>query len=264
MAVALDRATIEQLADELLEAERTRVAIAPLTERYPGLDVRDAYAIQLAIVARKTAAGARVVGKKIGLTSRAMQRQLAVDQPDYGHLFDTMMVIEGGDVPVATLLQPRVEPEIAFVLKADLPGPGVTREQVLAATAYVTPAIEIIDSRVRNWQIKLGDTVADNGSSARVVLGSVITPVDAVDLRLVGCVLEKNGEVISTGAGAAVLGDPALSVAWLANTLASFGIPLQAGEIILPGSLTRSEPVRAGDVVRATYDRLGSVSVRFV
>ncbi len=264
MAVALDRATIEQLANELLDAERTRIAIGPLTERYPAMDVRDAYAIQLAIIAKKTAAGARVVGKKIGLTSLAMQRQLGVDQPDYGHLLDTMTVVEGADVPVATLLQPRVEPEIAFVLKHDLPGPGVTREQVLAATAYITPAIEIIDSRVRDWKIKLCDTVADNGSSARVVLGSTIAPVDAVDLRLVGCVLEKNGEVVGTAAGAAALGDPAVSVAWLANTLAAFGIPLKAGEIILPGALTRSEPVRAGDIIRATYDRLGSVSVRFV
>lgn len=264
MAVALDRATIEQLADELLDAERTRVAVAPLTERYPGLDVRDAYAIQLALVARKTAAGARVVGKKIGLTSRVMQQQLGVDQPDYGHLFDTMTVLEGADVPMAELLQPRVEPEIAFVLRRDLTGPGVTREQVLAATAYVTPAIEIIDSRLRDWKIKLCDTVADNGSAARVVLGSAITRPDAVDLRLVGCVLEKNGEVLGTGAGAAALGDPALAVAWLANTLATFGIPLKAGEIILPGALTRSEPVRAGDSIRVTYDRLGSVGVRFV
>ena len=264
MATALERGTIDQLANELLEAERTRKPIAPLTERYPDMDVRDAYAVQLAIIAHKTTAGARVVGKKIGLTSLAMQRQLGVDQPDYGHLLDTMTVVEGSDVPLDGLIQTRVEPEIAFVLKRDLTGPGVTREQVIAATAYVTPAIEVIDSRVRDWKIKLCDTVADNGSSARVVLGTTATAVDVTDLRLVGCVLEKNGEVVATAAGAAALGDPAVSVAWLANTLADFDIALKAGEIIMPGALTRSEPVKAGDLIRATYDRLGSVSVRFV
>ena len=264
MAVALDRATVQQLAAELLEAERTRVPIAPLTERYPDLGEADAYAVQLAIIDQKLAAGARVVGKKIGLTSLAMQRQLNVDQPDYGHLLDTMTIAEGGECPIDTLIQTRVEPEIAFVLKDDLVGPDVTREQVMAATAYVTPALEIIDSRVRDWKIKLGDTVADNASSARVVLGSTVTPVDAVDLRLVGCVLEKNGEVINTAAGAAALGDPAVAVAWLANKLATFDISLKAGEIILPGALTKSEPVTRGAVVRATYDRLGSVSVKFV
>jgi len=262
--VALDRATIAQLADELLEAERTRVPVAPLTERYPDLSIADAYAVQLALIGRKTAAGARVVGKKIGLTSLAMQRMLNVDQPDYGHLLDTMTVLEGGEMPIDELIQTRVEPEIAFVLKADLIGPNVTREQALAATAYVTPALEIIDSRVRDWKIKLGDTVADNGSSARVVLGTSTTPPEAVDLRLVGCVLEKNGEVLGTAAGAAALGDPAVAVAWLANQLATFDIPLKAGEIIMPGALTKAEVVARGDVVRATYDRLGSVSVKFV
>jgi 2-keto-4-pentenoate hydratase len=262
--VALDRATIAQLAEELLEAERTRVPVAPLTERYPDLSIADAYAVQLALIGRKTAAGARVVGKKIGLTSLAMQRMLNVDQPDYGHLLNTMTVLEGGEMPIDELIQTRVEPEIAFVLKADLIGPNVTPEQALAATAYVTPALEIIDSRVRDWKIKLGDTVADNGSSARVVLGTTMTPPEAVDLRLVGCVLEKNGEVLGTAAGAAALGDPAVAVAWLANQLATFDIPLKAGEIIMPGALTKAEAVARGDVVRATYDRLGSVSVKFV
>ena len=262
--MALDRATIEQLAEELLQAERTRVPVAPLTERFPDLSVADAYAIQLALIDHKIAAGARVVGKKIGLTSLAMQRMLNVDQPDYGHLLDTMTIVEGGEMPIDELIQTRVEPEIAFILKDDLIGPDVTREQALAATAYVTPALEIIDSRVRDWKIKLGDTVADNGSSARVVLGTTMTPPDAVDLRLVGCVLEKNGEVMGTAAGAAALGDPAVAVAWLANQLASFDIPLKAGEIIMPGALTKAEAVARGDVVRATYDRLGSVSVKFV
>jgi 2-keto-4-pentenoate hydratase len=264
VATALDRATVQQLAAELLEAERTRVPIAPLTERYPDLTEADAYAVQLEIIARKVAAGARVVGKKIGLTSLAMQRMLNVDQPDYGHLLDTMTILEGGECPIDSLIQTRVEPEIAFVLKTDLVGPGVTREQVLAATAYVTPALEIIDSRVRDWKIKLGDTVADNASSARVVLGTSIAPVETVDLRLVGCVLEKNGAVVSTAAGAAALGDPAVAVAWLANKLATFDIALKAGEIILPGALTRAEAVARGDIVRATFDRLGSVSVKFV
>lgn len=264
MAVALDRTTVEQLAAELLEAERTRVPVAPLTERYPDLSEADAYAVQLAIIGHKLEAGARVVGKKIGLTSLAMQRMFNVDQPDYGHILDTMTVLEGGECPFDTLIQPRVEPEIAFILKADLVGPNVTRDQVMASTAYVTPALEIIDSRIRDWKIKLGDTISDNASSAAVVLGTSMTPVDAVDLRLVGCVYERNGEVLHTAAGAAALGDPAAAVAWLANKLATFDILLKAGEIIMPGALTRAEGVSRGDSVRATYDRLGSVGVKFV
>jgi 2-keto-4-pentenoate hydratase len=264
VAAALDRAIVQQLSNELLEAERTRVPVAPLTERYPDLTEADAYAVQLATIERKLAAGARVVGKKIGLTSLAMQQMFGVDQPDYGHLLDTMTVLEGAELPIDSLIQTRVEPEIAFILKADLVGPNVTRDQVMASTAYVTPALEIIDSRVRDWKIKLGDTVADNASSARIVLGTTCSPVDAVDLRLVGGVLEKNGEVLYTAAGAAALGDPAIAVAWLANKLATFDILLRAGEIILPGAVTKAAPVERGDTIRATYDRLGSVSVKFV
>jgi 2-keto-4-pentenoate hydratase len=264
VAGALDRAVVEQIAAELLEAERTRAPVAPLTERYPDLSEADAYAIQLAIIHQKLSAGARVVGKKIGLTSQAMQKMLGVDQPDYGHILSTMTLPEGAECPIDTLIQTRVEPEIAFVLKADLVGPNVTREQVLAATEYVTPALEVIDSRVRDWKIKLGDTVADNASSARVVLGSTATPVEGLDLRLIGCVFEKNGEVLDTAAGAAALGDPAVAVAWLANKLATFDIPLKAGEFIMPGALTKAETVTRGDVIRATFDRLGSVSVKFV
>ena len=255
---------VQDLARQLVAAEHQHAPLPPLTETYPELTVSDAYAAQLAVIERKVAQGARVVGKKIGLTSKAMQQMFAVDQPDYGHLLDTMAIANGGEAPMARLLQPRVEGEIAFLLQHDLRGPGVTEAQVLAATEAVIPAIEIIDSRIRDWKIKLADTVADNASSGLFVLGDTRTPVAQVNLRLVGMVLEKNGELVGTGAGAAALGDPATAVAWLANKLAEFGMSLTAGEIILSGSLATAPPVTSGDVVAVHFAQLGSVTVRFV
>jgi 2-keto-4-pentenoate hydratase len=255
---------VHDIARQLVAAEHQRMPLPPLTETYPGLTISDAYAVQLAAIEQKIGQGAKVVGKKIGLTSKVMQQMFAVDQPDYGHLLDTMVVKNGGEAPMTRLLQPRVEGEIAFLLKRDLRGPGVTEAQVLAATEAVIPAIEIIDSRIRDWKIKLADTIADNASSGMFVLGDTRTPVGQIDLRLVGMVLEKNEELLGTGAGAAALGHPAASVAWLANKLAEFGLSLNAGEVILSGSLAVAPPVTSGDVIMVQFAQLGSVTVKFV
>ncbi|HLY67339.1 MAG TPA: fumarylacetoacetate hydrolase family protein [Chloroflexota bacterium] len=254
----------QEAADRLAEAERTHTPIDRLTDLYPDIDVADAYDVQLRQVAAKKAAGATVVGKKIGLTGKAIQEQFGVSTPDYGHLMDYFPIPDGGEMRCAELIQPRVEPEIAFVLDKPLKGPGVNIAQVLAATRYVTPAFEIIDSRIKEWKFKYQDTVADNGSSARYVLGSEQRPVDQVDLRLVGMVFKKNGEDIGYSCGAAALGNPAAAVAWLANALAEYGIGLEAGEVILPGALTKSFDAEPGDTFSASYDGMGSVNVRFV
>ncbi|MFH0871903.1 MAG: fumarylacetoacetate hydrolase family protein [bacterium] len=253
------------IAQDLHKAEKNVVSVDPLTVTYPRITVEEAYAIQLAgVEIRRTTEGRRVVGKKVGLTSVAMQKLIGVNEPDYGHLLDYMLIIEGEPLRRGELLLPKVEGEVAFILKSTLKGPGITIADVLRATEGVMPAIEIVDSRIRDWKVKLADTIADNASSARFVLGSRLVPVIEVDLRLVGMVLEKNGEVISTGAGAAVLGHPAASVAWLANKLAAFGIALEAGEIILSGAVTAAVDARSGDSFRIAFQHLGSVGVRFV
>lgn len=260
----LSEELIRKTADELYRAERDGKTLPPLTGRYPEIKPDDAYRIQLVLIELKKASGATVVGKKIGLTSRAMQKMLNVDQPDYGHILDGMLVEDGAAFPVRDLIQPKIEPEIAFILDRDLKGPGVTAIQVLAATRFVVPALEIIDSRIEGWKIKLCDTIADNASSARVVLGGSPKRVDQIELRLIGVVLEKNGDVIQTGAGAAVLGHPANAVAWLANAVGKFDVTLKAGEIIMPGAITAAADVAQGDFVRASFGGLGTVSVRFV
>jgi 2-keto-4-pentenoate hydratase len=253
----------EQLADKLMAAQRDRVPIDPLTATCPELDVVDAYEIQLINVRRRLADGQRIRGHKVGLSARAMQQMMGVNEPDYGHLLDDMFVFETERVPAETLCQPRVEVEVAFVLGAPLSGPGCTVADVLDATAFVVPAIEIIDSRISNWMITLPDTVADNASSGLVVLGGRRTPVEATDLRTVGAVLRRSGEIVETGAAGAVLGNPATAVAWLANKVHAFGVTLEAGHIVMPGSCTRAVDVQAGDVVRADFDVLGHVAVSF-
>ena len=251
-------------ADALAEAERTRIPIDPLSNRWAAIDVVDAYEIQLANIADRLKAGALVRGHKVGLSSRAMQAMMGVDEPDYGHLLDDMFFFEGDAVPAGRYLYPRVEVEVGFVLGASLSGPACTVADVLAATEFVCPAIEIIDSRIRDWKIRIADTIADNASSAGVVLGGRRTPLAGVDLRTIGAVLRRNGEIVQTGAAGAVLGNPATAVAWLANTVHRFGVCLEAGHVVLPGSCTRAVDVRPGDVVRADFDLLGPVSVRFV
>lgn len=253
----------EEIAGMLLGAYTSRQPVDPLTEKYDALTMADAYEIQLLQVRRWLGAGARIKGHKIGLTSAAMQRQLGVDQPDYGHLLDSMFWLEHEPIPAARFLQPRVEPEIAFVLDKELRGPGVTAADAIGATGYVLPALELIDSRIRDWRIGLLDTIADNASSAGVILGSSPVPLTAVDLRLAGCNLHKNAELAGTGAGGAVLGSPLTAVVWLANTLGERGIVLEPGQVILPGSVTAAIPVGPGDTVMATFAGLGSVTARF-
>ncbi|MDS9471409.1 2-keto-4-pentenoate hydratase [Sporosarcina pasteurii] len=251
------------LAKQLLVAEETLIGTSPLTSEDQNLTVEEAYAIQLENIERKVAQGQTIVGKKIGLTSKAMQDLLGVDEPDYGHLLDSMVVENGNAVPKDKVLQPRVEGEIAFVLKEDLKGPNVTTLDVLQATDYILPAIEVVDSRVKDWKIKLEDTIADNASSAFYALGGKPVKIEDVDLELVGMVLLKNGKLVNTGVGAAALGNPAQCVAWLANRLADFDIPLRKGEVILSGALSAAVDAEEGDTFTARFAHLGEVSIHF-
>lgn len=252
-----------QLAEELWTADRTAAPVPPLTNRHPELDIADAYAIQTINIERRLAEGQCVVGRKIGLTSRPMQEMLGVDEPDFGVLTDEMIVEDGDPIPLERLVQPRVEAELAFVMAADLAGPGVTTGRALAAIEGALPAVEVVDSRVADWKIKLVDTVADNASSGLLVLGGRMRPVSELDLRLLGVAVSRHGQLLDTGAGAAALGNPARCVAWLANKLGSFGEGLRAGDVVLPGAVHRMVPVQPGDVFRAEFAHLGAVTVRF-
>ena len=254
---------IETLGDELYNALCMRTVVEPLTNRHPEITIENAYHIQQRMIARRLAAGERVVGKKIGVTSAAVMNMLGVYQPDFGYMLDGMIVSDGGSIAMSSLIQPKAEGEIAFVLKKDLMGPGVTNADVLAATDFVMPCFEIVDSRIRDWKIKIQDTVADNASCGMFVLGSTAVDPRKLDLMTCGMVLEKNGEVIATGAGAAALGSPINAVAWLANTLGRLGIGLKAGEVILSGALAAMFPAQAGDHFRVTIGGLGACSVRF-
>ncbi|THF61851.1 2-oxopent-4-enoate hydratase [Pseudothauera nasutitermitis] len=260
----MDKELITRLGDELYQALVKREVLAPLTERHPEIAIDDAYHVQQRMIARRLEAGERVVGKKIGVTSKAVMNMLGVYQPDFGYLLDGMLYNEGEAIPADTLIQPKAEGEIAFVLKKDLKGPGVTAADVLAATEGVMTCFEIVDSRIRDWKIKIQDTVADNASCGVFVLGDRLVDPRRVDLNTCGMVLEKNGEIVATGAGAAALGAPANAVAWLANTLGALDIPLEAGEVILSGSLAIMVPVQAGDSLRVTIGGIGGCSVRFV
>jgi 2-oxopent-4-enoate hydratase len=260
----MEESLIKSLALEFIRAEDEAKPVEPISERYPDITIEDAYRIQLEIVRMKVERGEKIVGKKIGLTSKAMMEMLNVNQPDYGHITDRMIVIENDPIDTSKLIAPKVEAEIAFLLREDLEGPGITPARVIQATEGVFPALEIIDSRIKDWRIKIFDTVADNAGIARLVLGSKLTKIENIDLRLVGLVMKKNGEIVATAAGASVLGNPVDSVAWLANKLSEFGVSLKRGEIILSGSLIRAFDVRPGDSVVAEFDRLGSVSTRFV
>ncbi|UFJ41098.1 fumarylacetoacetate hydrolase family protein [Brevibacillus humidisoli] len=259
----MDLAKITRFCDHLAEAERSGRGVEPLTSLDPQLTVEEAYHVQLKTMERKVNAGARIVGKKIGLTSRAMQTLLGVDQPDYGQLLDSMVVEQNGEIAFTQVLQPKVEAEIAFVLKHDLHGPQVTAHDVLMATDYVLPALEIVDSRIANWQIKLQDTIADNASSGFYVLGGRPVQPDQIDLSLAGMALYKNGELMNTGVGAAALGHPANCVAWLVNKLSEFDMPLRAGEVILSGALSAAVDAKPGDAFQARVAHLGEVGVRF-
>lgn len=259
----LDDTTRAAFAMSLLGALDERRPIAPLTEVTPDLTVDDAYAIQRLAIEQRCNRGARIIGMKIGLTSRAIQQALGVDEPDFGHLLSTMRVADGGTVDLSTLVAPRAEGEIAFVLGSDLPETDCTEADVLACTAFVMPTIEIIDSRIRDWKLTLADTVADNASSGLFVLGGRKVPVDGLDLRTLGMNVEVNGDLHATGAGAAAMGSPVTSVAWLAATLGRHGMRLRAGDIVLSGGLAAPNTPKPGDWMRVSMQHLGSVSVRF-
>jgi 2-oxopent-4-enoate hydratase len=263
MTTSLNEAQLVELAAQLGVAEETRSPIAPLTEQVPGLTAAEAYRIQQINVQRRVERGGLVRGHKVGLTSVAMQQQLGVDQPDFGVLFADMLVEEGDPISLSELVRPRVEAEIAFVMGSELKGPGVSAIDALRAVAGALPAIEVIDSRIADWKIKLPDTIADNASCARVVCGGRLTSVRDLDLRTIGMVVTVDGEVVETGAGAAVLGNPIRCVAWLANTLGEFGVGLRAGDLVLAGALHASLPVDVGVTVRAEFAELGSVTTRF-
>src|SRR5690554_1523987 len=254
---------LNALGDELFGALRDARMIDPLTDRYPELTISDAYNIQRRLMQRRLDDGERIIGKKIGVTSQAVMNMLGVNQPDFGQLTDRMVVNQGDVVPMSEMIQPKAEGEIAFVLKHDLAGPGVTAADVLRTTEGVMACFEIVDSRIRDWKIKIQDTVADNASCGVFVLGDRLVDPRSLDLFTTGMVLEKNGEIVGTGAGAATMGSPAIAVAWLANTLGELGMKLNAGDVILSGALSAMVPVSAGDNLRMSLAGIGGCSIRF-
>ncbi len=251
-------------ATRLLEAGRTFTACAPVRDLIGTTDLEAAYAVQSSTVDARAAAGERIVGHKVGLTSAAVQRQLGVFQPDFGVLTDRMAYADGQPIPLNTLLQPRVEAEVAFVLGHDIDNPSPTIADVLRATEFVLPAIEVVDSRIAGWDITITDTIADNGSSGAFVLGTRPVRLTDVNLTEMGMVVEHRGEPVSTGAGAACLGSPAVAVTWLAQELARRANPLRAGHIVLSGALGPVVPVTAPGVYRARLAGLGDVRAVFV
>jgi 2-oxo-hept-3-ene-1,7-dioate hydratase len=253
----------KKAADILIAAERERKQAVQLSTTWPGITIEDSYAISTEVANRKIAVGAKLIGHKVGLTSKAMQRSSQIDEPDYGHLLDSMMIADGAKVPHENYCLPRVEIELAFILGKSLMGPGVGLPEVLRATEYVVPAIEIVDARLLD-QRKIFDTVADNGAAAGIVIGGrPIGPLD-VDLRWVGGIMYRNSEIEETGVAAGVLGHPALGVAWLANKLGQHGVALQAGHLVLAGSFTRVVFARKGDTLHADFGSLGGIAVQFV
>lgn len=258
------------LARELYASERTREQLEHFSKRYPGMDITDSYAIQREWTKLKLADGRRPIGHKIGLTSRAMQLASQITEPDYGTLLDDMLLRDGSEIEVSRFIVPRFEVEFAFILARPLKGPGVTLFDVLNATDYVVPALELIDARIEQFDRvtkaprKVLDTIADNAANAAIVLGGRPMRPDAVDWRWAGALLYKNGVIEESGLGAAVLGHPGNGVAWLANKLAAHDEGLAAGEIVLGGSFTRPVPCAAEDTFHADYGPLGSISVKFV
>jgi 2-oxopent-4-enoate/cis-2-oxohex-4-enoate hydratase len=265
MTDRLHPASIASLGDELFEALRGRRTVSPLTARHPAITIDDAYHISLHMLRRREQQGERVIGKKIGVTSRAVQEMLDVHQPDFGFLTDAMQYPSGATVSVgaAGLVQPRAEGEIAFFLKADLQGPGVTREQVLEATEWVAPCFEIVDSRIDDWKIRIQDTVADNASCGIFVIGNTHTDPRALDMAAASMQLWRDGVPAGSGIGSAVQGHPAEAVAWLANTLGGFGIALRRGELILSGALAPLVPAAAGHHFTMQIEGLGECAVTF-
>jgi 2-oxo-3-hexenedioate decarboxylase/2-keto-4-pentenoate hydratase len=261
--VSTDSAQLADAAQLLHDASRSGIPISPLTQRYPNFDVAQAYSVQRLNLARYLDGGAALRGHKIGLTSAPMQELLGVDEPDFGYVLDSMVVPNGGVLPVTAFCAPRVEPEVAFLMRAALRGPGVAAEDVMAATEAVAPALEIVDSRIANWRITLADTIADNASSGAVVLGESVPISQAPSLPDTSATLVVNDATVGTGRGTAVMGDPAVAVAWLANALAQFDTGIEAGQFVMSGSYTTAAFVVAGDTASAAISGLGTVRVSF-
>lgn len=259
----MDDATTRESGDSLLAAYDSGIAVPPLTSHLGDLSIDDAYGVQLHQVAAWLARGRTIAGFKVGLTSKAIQAQLGVDRPDFGHLFTDMVLDGSATIDSSRFISPRIEPEISFVLGSSLEGPGLTIVDVIDAVDYAIASVEIIDSRIADWNITLADTVADNGSSGALVLGTTPMRIDATDLGLIGCVLTRNGDIVATGAGAAVLGHPLNSVLFLANSLGALGRSMSAGSVVMAGSLTAAVPVSPGDRFTATFAHLGSVNAAF-
>jgi 2-keto-4-pentenoate hydratase len=249
-------------ARALYDARRTRVPIPPFTDDDPTLGMADGYAIQRELIELLLADGDRIVGHKVGLTSKPMQQVVGVDSPDYGPVLASTIYRDGDTIPVSRFIAPKIEAEIVFVIGERLEGPGVTVTQAHAAIAGAVAAMEIVDSRIADWRIKLADTVADLASNGAMATSSRIVPITDIDTRLVGMTLTRNGELIDTGAGAAALGDPVAVVAWLANVLGGDGVALEPGHLIMTGALHAAVPMTPGDVFRAEFDRLGPITVR--
>jgi len=255
---------VEGKARALYEARRSRVQIPPFTDADPSLGMADGYAVQSELVKLILADGDRIVGYKAGLTSKPMQTMLGVDQPDYGPVLASTVYRDGDEVSVSRFIQPKIEAEIVLVLGAELRGPGVTVDDARAAVHGAAASMEIVDSRFENWRIKLADTVADLASNGAVAISERTVPLADLDPRLIGMVLTRNGALVDTGAGAAALGNPLEVVAWLANTLATDGIALEAGHVVMTGALHAAIPMQAGEEYLAEFDRLGSVAVKVV
>src|SRR3984893_905901 len=261
--IMLSKADRKKAADILMSAEKERKQAVQLSTTWPDLTIEDAYAISTEVAQRNIAKGAKLIGHKVGLTSKAMQRSSQIDEPDYGHLLEPMRVADAPKFPHANYGVPGVEIELAFVLGKPLKGPGVGLPAVLRATEYVVPAIEIVDARLQDPR-KIFDTVADNGAAAGIVIGGrPVGPLD-IDLRWVGGIMYKNSEIEETGVAAGVLGHPALGVAWLANKLGQHGVALEVGHLVLAGSFTRIVHARKGDTLHADFGSLGGIAVRFV
>lgn len=262
----MENTKIQHWADELYKALRSQSVIDPITDQEPDISIADAYGISSKLLEKRIELdGEKVIGKKIGVTAKAVMNMLGVNQPDFGYLTDAMVAEEGEELSITDkMIQPRAEGEIAFVLKKDLQGPGITSSDVLQATDFIVPCFEIVDSRIRDWKIKVQDTVADNASCGYFLLGQDAVSPKSVDLTTCGMVMELNGQVISTGAGSAALGaSPVSCVVWLANTLGRLGTPLKAGEVILSGSMVPLQPVKPGDYMSVSIGGIGRTAVRF-
>ena len=254
----------QRAVEILLEAQRSKKPCLQLTKTFPHIEIEDSYAISSAMAQLRVAEqGQKIIGHKVGLTSKAMQASSQIDEPDYGYIFDDMLHSNGVELQHADFCVPRVEPELTFVLKSPLTGPAVSLPDVIRATEYVIPSIEVIDARVQNPR-QICDTVADNGAAAALILGgNPVRPQD-IDMRWVGCIFHRNADIEETGIAAGVLGHPAMAIAWLANKLAAFDVTLEPGHFILSGSFTRPVWADPGDSLHADFGPLGSVSVRFV